>query len=114
MADATKPFTERPVLGRFTQNYAQQKGFFAAAGESLKQGGGDIKNGINVFDKATEGKRLGAFGRVAGVGVGSYIALGALQSRDADGNERSGLVRVGQAVLGTGIAAGSLIVGHGR
>ena len=60
------------------------------------------------------GARAKGFARVAGVGVGSYIALGALQSRDADGNERSGLVRIGQAVLGTGIAAGSLIVGHGR
>lgn len=81
-----------------------------SAGKGVEQ----IKSGINVFDEASKGNRLAAFGRLAGVGAGAYIAAGALQSRDADGNERSGLVRIGQAVLGTGVAVGSLAIGHGR
>ncbi len=69
----------------------------------------EIKSGINVFDKATEGKRLVAFGRVAGVGAGLAIASGALRSRDENGYERPLLARVGDLVIGGGIAAGSMV-----
>ena len=83
-------------------------------GGAVKKGAEDIGKGINVFDKATEGHRGLAFARVAGTGAGLAIAAGALQSKDAEGNDRSALARVGQAVLGTGLAVGSLALGRGR
>ena len=84
-------------------------------GERIKVGsarfGADAKN---IFAKeATMGQRGVGFARVGAVAAGSYIALGALKSKDAEGNNRSGLVRVGQAVLGTGVAAAGVLV-HAR
>lgn len=115
MTDATtlKPANERAILGRFTQNYGEKKGFFSAVGESSKQGFGDIKN---AFGKdASWGARGAGFARIGGVGVGVAMAGDSLfRGKTSDGEDRSGLARVGQAVLGTGIAVGSLVVGRGR
>ena len=71
----------------------------------------DVKN--IVSKEATMGQRGVGFARVGAVGAGSFIALGALKSKDAEGNNRSGLVRVGQAVLGTGVAAAGVLA-HAR
>jgi len=62
-----------------------------------------------------EGNKKVVFGRLVGTGVGLAMAGEALfNSKTADGEERSGLARVGEFVLGTGVAAGSLLAGKGR
>ena len=68
----------------------------------------------SAFSKNAEHGRMKGFARVGAVGLGAYIAKGALESRTADGEERSGLVRIGQAVLGTGVAAAGVLAFHGR
>lgn len=114
MTDVTKPYNERPVLGRFTQQVAEKGGYLGGLKESVKLGAEDIKKGVNVFSDASKGHRVVAFGRIAGVGAGLAYAAGALRSQTADGEDRSALARLGQLVLGGGIAAGSLIAGKGR
>ncbi|MFZ4540413.1 MAG: hypothetical protein ACOYNL_01215 [Rickettsiales bacterium] len=104
------PFTDKPVFGRFTQNYhAQNKSILGAVKDSAKLGVEDIKAGL------TQGKRAVAFGRVTGVTAGTAIAGHALFSgKTAEGEDRSLLARLGEFVLGTGVAVGSLVVGKGR
>lgn len=81
-------------------------------GGAAKAGLGDIKN--IVGKDVTLGQRGVGFARVTGVGAGLAIAAGSLRSQTVDGEDRSMLARLGQAVLGLGVAAGSLIVGKGR
>lgn len=91
-----------------TKGFSWAERVKAPAGKSWDQ----VKT---AFSKdAGEVGRMKGFARVGAVGLGAYIAKGALESRTADGEERSGLVRVGQAVLGTGIAAAGVLAGHGR
>ena len=58
--------------------------------------------------------RTVAFGRVAGTAAGLAIASGALRSKDADGNDRPALARVGDLVMGLGVSGVSVLAGHGR
>ena len=54
-----------------------------------------------------------AFARGAGVAVGAAMAGDALfRGKTADGENRGALARVGQFVVGTGLAAGSLVGGR--
>lgn len=94
--------TDKPEIGRWTKFVGQ-----------AKEGLGDMKN--IVAKEATLGQRgVGAM-RVTGVGVGAYMAGDALfRGKTEDGEDRSLLARLGQFILGGGIAAGSLIVGKGR
>ena len=107
MTDIAAPTPEQPILGRFT-GLVKSQGFKGAAQAGLD----DIKN--IVGKDVTMGQRGVGFARVGGVGVGLYIAKGAFESKTADGEDRSALARIGQAVLGTGIAVGSLVAGKGR
>ena len=104
MTDAKEPgFWTRHVGGRVATH-----GWGGAAKESL----GEMKN---AFTSAGEGNRMKGFGRIGGVGVGVAMAGDALfRGKTSDGEDRSGLARVGEAVLGTGIAVGSLVAGRGR
>ncbi len=98
MADTPK------VVGKWTER-------FAAAS---KAGLDDIKKVVGGKE-VTMGQRGIGFARVGGMGVGAYMAGDALFSgKTADGEDRSALARMGQIVLGAGIAAGSLVVGKGR
>ncbi|MDX2095647.1 MAG: hypothetical protein SFW64_06900 [Alphaproteobacteria bacterium] len=100
MDEAKEPgFWATKVAGR-----VQAHGMAGAAKKSL----GEMKN---AFTGAGEGARMKGFARVGAVGVGTYIAAGALQSRDADGNERSALARLGNLVVGGGMIAGGLLAG---
>ena len=109
MVDMPKDPKEMAILGRWTQNYATEKGFFKTLGKSAGQGFEDIK-GITK-----SGQRGVAFARGAGVGVGVAMAGDALfRGKTADGEDRGMLARLGEFVLGTGVAVGSLVVGKGR
>jgi hypothetical protein len=109
MTDAPKNPKEMAILGRWTQNYATEKGYMKTLSKSVGQGFDDIK-GIT-----TSGSRGIAFGRIAGVTAGAAIAGDALfRGKDSDGNDRGLLARLGEFVLGTGVAVGSLVVGKGR
>lgn len=81
--------------------------------DAAKAGFQDVKN--IVGKDATMGQRGVGFARVGGVGVGAYMAGDALfSSKTVDGEDRSMLARIGQFLLGGGVAVGSLIVGKGR
>lgn len=96
--------TDKPVVGPWTQRFAA----------NAKEGFQDIKN-IVGGEGITMKQRGVGFARVGGIGVGAYMAGDALfRSKTADGEDRSALARIGQFVLGTGVAAGSLVVGKGR
>jgi hypothetical protein len=72
-------------------------------------------NTVKENFKWQEGNKPMVFGRVAGTGVGLAMAGDALfRSQNSEGEDRSALVRLGQGVLGLGVAAGSLIAGRGR
>lgn len=93
---------DKPAIGAWTRYVTH-----------AKEGVQDIKN--IVGKDVTMGQRGVGFARVGGIGVGAYVAGDALfRGKTADGEDRSALARVGQFVLGTGIAAGSLVVGKGR
>lgn len=93
---------------RIAGSYHAHGGLKGAAQAGL----GDIKN--IVGKEVPMAQRGVGFARVGGVGIGLYIAKGALESKTVDGEDRSALARIGQAVLGTGIAVGSLVAGKGR
>ncbi len=65
--------------------------------------------------KFKDGNGMYAFGRVVGTGAGAYMAYDAL-SRDMtdDGQERSGLVRLTEFIVGSGLAAASVLAGKGK
>ena len=95
-----------------TAKWVDKVGFSRLHQQGFKAAG---EHGLGEMIKAVtfaEGKTWKGFARVGAVGAGAVIAAGALRSKDADGNERSGLVRVGQAVLGTGIAAAGVLGGR--
>jgi hypothetical protein len=102
--DNVKPKLWTEITGR----YRSEKGFAGAAKKTFDE----IGHGVSFSSTATAGERAVAFGRIGAVGVGAYIAASALRSKDAEGNDRSGLARIGQAVLGTGMAAGALVAGR--
>ena len=106
---APAPTEGKPVLGRFT-DLVKTQGFKGAA----KAGWGDVKNIVGKSGEVTMGQRGVGFARVAGVGICLSIAKGAFESKTADGEERGALGRLGQAVLGTGVAVGSMVVGGAR
>lgn len=81
-------------------------------GGAAKDGWNDIKGTIGK--DATTAQRGVVFGRVIGVGAGLAIAKGALESKTVEGEDRSALVRLGQFVLGAGVATASLVAGKGR
>lgn len=59
-----------------------------------------------------DGNKRMAFARGAGVGVGAAMAGDALfRGKTADGEDRSALARVGEFVLGSGLAVTSLARG---
>lgn len=62
-----------------------------------------------------EGNRGLCFARGFGVGIGGVMAYDAV-SRDmtADGQERSGLVRLVEFIVGGGLAAGSVLASRGK
>ncbi len=126
MTEATPPAAPEPAVsvakaeslwrdkikGRYTA-HAQDGGVVKGLGGAAKQSFGEMKDGINVFSEASKGKRLIAFGRVGAVGAGNAMAFdGLLRSKDADGNARSGLLRVGEVLLGTGSAAAGVFAGR--
>jgi hypothetical protein len=74
-----------------------------AASKSWKQ----VKD---VVGKDVElGARAKGFARVATVGAGAYYAAGVFKSKDADGNDRSALARLGNLVVGGGVAAAGVL-----
>lgn len=78
------------VFGHLKQN---------SFGETVKQNfAGDWKAGSKGM----------VFGRTVGTGVGLAMAAHAFKGVDSNGEDRSALVRMGEFVLGTGIAAASL------
>jgi hypothetical protein len=106
MTDVPKNPKDMAILGRWTQNYADEKTFFKTFGKTVKD---------NIAGEWKTGSKGVAFGRVAGTGVGLAMAGDALfRSQNSEGEDRSALVRLGQGVLGLGVAAGSLIAGRGR
>lgn len=73
---------------------------------------GEVKS---AFSKEAPQGRIKGFARVGAVGVGATMAYKAIvNDRTADGEERSGFARLGQAVLGGGLMAASVLAGHGR
>ena len=78
---------------------------------AAKQTLGEVKHGLTLGNGAKLGERGIAFARVGGVVAGGSIALGAFKSKNADGTDRGALHRLGDLVLGTGIAAGSVLAG---
>lgn len=102
--------TAKPVLGKWTGLY-KQKGFVDAAKDGLS----DIKKGAKFWDESSKGFKGVAFGRTVGVTAGVAMAGDALfRGKTADGEDRSALARLGQGVLGLGIAGGSLVAGAAR
>ncbi len=73
-----------------------------------------IKQNMALEGKTTAQKGM-VFARGAGTAVGIAMAGDALfRGKTSDGEDRSGLARMGQFLVGGGIAAGSLIAGKGR
>lgn len=65
--------------------------------------------------KFKDGNGIYAFGRVAGIGVGATLAYDAMsRSVTDDGQERSGLVRLTEFIVGGGLAVGSVLAGKGK
>jgi hypothetical protein len=92
---------------RVAGNVNSKKGWSGA----MKDGLSDIGKGF----KLEKGYKAVAFGRTIGVGAGLAVAGDALfRSKDEDGNDRGALARLGEGVLGLGIAAGSLAAGRAR
>lgn len=104
MADTPKP------PGFWVNQVSGPQGLF---GKATKDGWGNAvkDNFVNEWKTGSKGK---VFGRTLGTGVGLVMAADAFRSIDANGEERSGLVRLGEGVLGLGITAASLAGGRVR
>jgi hypothetical protein len=97
-------------------SWLEKLGYVTLKNEGTKaaasQGFGTIKDGVRFWNPVSDGKKLAAFGKVTGIGVGVAVAGDALfRSKTADGEDRGLLARLGEFVLGTGIAAASLLRG---
>ncbi len=66
----------------------------------------------NAFNGEVGLKTKGvAFGRVAAVGAGAYLATGVFRGKDSEGKDRPMLARLSDAVLGVGLMAGGALAG---
>lgn len=106
--------TDVPAAGN-AKPWLERLGFVTASRDGVKAaasaGWGDIKN-IVGREGVTWGQRGVGFARVGGIGVGAAMAGDALfRGKTSDGEDRSMLARLGEFVLGTGIAATSLLRG---
>lgn len=89
-----KPSFVDKYFGRLKQN---------SVGDTLKQ------------NFAWKDNKAVVFGRVAGTLVGAGMAYDAVaHSLTADGEERSGLVRLTEFIVGGALAAGSVLAGKGK
>ncbi len=101
MADAAKPtigsWTER-VTGR-----VKELDYKGAAEKSF----GEMKS---VFAKGSTTRGVG-IARIGSVGVGATMAADAIFRSTSNGEDRSGWMRLGEAVLGTGLMVGGVLSG---
>lgn len=91
-----------------TNKFSWVKHVEAPAAKSWEQ----VKGAFNKDAEAAV--RRSGFARVGTTGVGLAMVSDALLRSKSSGEDRSALVRMGEGVLGLGVAAAAVIAGHGR
>lgn len=78
--------------------------------ERVGKSGDQVKKAFSLEKGITLGDRGIGFARVGVTAVGAGIAMGALRDKNPDGTDRSALARLGDLVIGGGVAAGGVLL----